>query len=127
MYTQDEAHKKLVEQLKEKCVQKGYTCYVLAKKANISTSTMYNIMNGKTMPQFFTLMTLCNVLEISMDEIFGTISIEALISSADEELQEKLKKDERELLSCYRNLSGEKKAWLNFCLKMLKQYEIVER
>ena len=123
MYTQDEAHRKLVEKLREKCEQKGYTYYVLAKKANISTSTMYNIMNGKTMPQFFTLLTLCNVLEISMDEVFGNMSIEEILSSVDEELQEDLNKDERELLSSYRNLSGEKKEWLNFCLKMLEQYE----
>ena len=116
MYTQDEAQKKLVEELREKCEQKGYTYYVLAKKANISTSTMYNIMNGKTMPQFFTMLTLCNLLEISMDEIFGKMSM-------DEELKSQLNKEEKELLASYRNLSGEKREWLTFCLKMLEQYE----
>ncbi len=111
MYKFNCEHEKLIKTLKETCRQKGYSYYYLAKRAGISTSTMYNIMNGKTDPQFFTLVTLCNVLEISFMDIIDIKSAHTCISEV-----------EKELLFQYRNLSDRKKEMLSVYMEMLMQY-----
>ena len=108
MYNPEKEYKNLINKLRKACKQKGYTYYALAKEANIANSTMYNIMNEKTMPHFFTLLTLCNVLGVSVnDRCEGGSTV--------------LEEDEKEMLESYRNFSKKKKEWLNIALKMLAQ------
>ena len=43
----------------------------LASEAGLSASTISEMMCGKTRPQVYTLMKICNVLDVSMDVLMG--------------------------------------------------------
>lgn len=46
------------------------TPHALANKAGISTSTISYLVNGKTKPQIYTILMLCNVLEVRISDLF---------------------------------------------------------
>ena len=96
--------------------KKGLSANGLAKKAGISTSTMSYLVNGKTKPQLYTLLVICNVLGISIGDLF-----EEEKSSTEKEKTEE--KSEEKLLACYRQLSDEKKKMLQTYVEMLREYE----
>lgn len=50
MYYVEEECNKLINRLQRRCEEKGWSNYVLAKQVGISTSTVHDIMNGKTIP-----------------------------------------------------------------------------
>lgn len=143
MYNPEEECKELVSRIEAICRQRGITHYALAKKANISTSTLSCIMNGKTKPQVYTLLLLCNVLDVSMSELFDEKMAEAVsLETVSEEgtgqclqfagdLSENglrvsgtgLSVDEEELLVNYRYFPKKKKEWVRACVDFLRQYE----
>lgn len=43
----------------------------LAQKAEISPSTISEILNDRSNPQVYTLFKICNALECSVGELFG--------------------------------------------------------
>lgn len=112
MYNPEHEYKKLIDRLRKACKQKGYTYYALAKEANISTSTIYNIMSEKTMPHFFTLLTLCNVLNVHVNNAYSEAGVV-------------LELDEKIMLENYRNFSERKKEWLNIAMNMLSQSDVL--
>lgn len=69
MYNPDEECKTMVAALKKLCEQKGMSPHALAKEAGISTSTISYLMKGKTKPQVYTILELCNVLGISISVV----------------------------------------------------------
>ena len=70
MYNPDEECKAMVAALKRLCEQKGMSPHALAREAGISTSTISYLMKGKTRPQVYTVLELCNVLGVSINELF---------------------------------------------------------
>lgn len=51
---------------------KGMTQKELAEKLNVSQSAVTNWMKGKNSPDIDTVTLICNVLDISIVELFGT-------------------------------------------------------
>ncbi|MBP3591749.1 MAG: helix-turn-helix transcriptional regulator [Clostridia bacterium] len=43
----------------------------LAKKSGVSTSTMFDIINGNKIPNIYTLHSICNALDISLSDFFN--------------------------------------------------------
>lgn len=70
MYDPDEACRMMAEKIKGICAQKGMTPYALAKKAGISTSATSYLLEGKTKPQVYTLLLVCNALDVTVGELF---------------------------------------------------------
>ena len=119
MYNPDEECKAMVAALKKLCEQKGMSPHALAKEAGISTSTISYLMKGKTRPQVYTLLELCNVLGVRINELFDRPDTDV---SAETGIQY-ITCDEEKLLDCYRGLSDKKKELLRIYVDMLRQYE----
>ena len=119
MYNPDEECKAMVAALKKLCEQKGMSPHALAKEAGISTSTISYLMKGKTRPQVYTVLELCNVLGVSINELFSRPDTDV---TAETGIQYKTC-DEKKLLDCYRGLSDKKKELLRIYVDMLRQYK----
>ena len=46
----DETYQKMLEKLREHCEREKMSIYALAKNTNLSTSSLSNLLNGKTKP-----------------------------------------------------------------------------
>lgn len=116
MYDPAKECENVIKKLKKMCKEKDISYYALAKKAGISTSTIYSIMNGKNTPQIFTLLKICNVLEISIHYLI------------DDSMEYKdriiISEDEEKLLNLYKRLPDEKKSWIRVYAEMVQQYNI---
>lgn len=109
MYKPEEEYQRMLERLKEICKQRKMTQYALAKATGMSTSSMNSLMKGETKPYIFTLLMICEVLNVSIGELFESRS-----SGNDE--------NEEILIRIYRNLPPEKQKMLNVYVDMLVQY-----
>lgn len=119
MYNPDEECKAMVAALKKLCEQKGMSPHALAKEAGISTSTISYLMKGKTRPQVYTVLELCNVLGVSINELFSRPYTDVTAETGIQYIT----CDEKKLLDCYRGLSDKKKELLRIYVDMLRQYE----
>ena len=119
MYNPDEECKAMVAALKKLCEQKGMSPHALAKEAGISTSTISYLMKGKTRPQVYTVLELCNVLGVSINELFDRPNTDVSTETGIQYIT----CDEKKLLDCYRGLSDKKKKLLRIYVDMLRQYE----
>ena len=70
MYNPDKECKAMIEALKKLCEQKNMSPYAVAKEAGISSSTVSYIMNGRTRPQMYTVLMMCNVLGVTISQLF---------------------------------------------------------
>lgn len=102
---------KLIDNLKEICQIQGMTYYALARKADLAMSTVYAVMDKKTVPNVSTLLALCDALEISIVELFNDENVV--------ELSEK----EKSIVRCIRSLPQQKKQWLYMAIELLEQSE----
>ena len=105
----DESYQKMLEQLREHCEREKMSIYALAKNTNLSTSSLSNLLNGKTKPYVYTLLLICDALSISITDL------------ADKDVS--MTEDEKWIISSYRSLSTKKKEMLTTYIKMLSQYE----
>lgn len=96
------------------------TPHALAKEAGISTSTISYLVNGKTKPQVYTILMLCNVLGVRISDLFDNSAMLTEISSSGVQY---ITCEEEKLLDCYRGLSDEKRKLLRIYVDMLRQYE----
>ena len=119
MYNPDEECKAMVAALKKLCEQKGMSPHALAKEAGISTSTISYLMKGKTRPQVYTVLELCNVLGVSINELFSRPDTDVTAETGIQYIT----CDEKNLLDCYRGLSDKKQELLRIYVDMLRQYE----
>ena len=119
MYNPDEECKAMVAALKKLCEQKGMSPHALAKEAGISTSTISYLMKGKTRPQVYTVLELCNVLGVSINELFSRPDTDVTAETGIQYIT----CDEKNLLDCYRGLSDKKKELLRIYVDMLRWYE----
>ena len=85
--------------------QRGWSMYELAQEAGITQSTLTSMINRGTPPKIETLQNICDAFGISLAQFF-----------IEDENLEVISKDEKKLLSLYRNLSEEKQIAL---LKLL--------
>lgn len=123
MYNQEDECRILVNSLKRVCRERGITPHALAVKAGLSTSTISYLMNGKTSPQFYTLLSLCNVLDITINDLLKKDS--ERICPEDTGIENsRMKKEEEALLGCYRKLSDRKKKLLHAYADMLMKYDV---
>ena len=56
--------------IKDLAVERGLSSYELAKRAGLAESSLYNMLNRKTMPKIETLDKICKGLEVSMSDFF---------------------------------------------------------
>lgn len=132
MYDVDEKCKSMVATIKKLCEEKNMTLHALAKEAGISTSTISYLINGKTKPQVYTVLMLCNVLDITISDLFDdhmVVQAEKNPSEEDKVHTEKsesvlqyITSEENTLLDFYRNFSSQKKELLRIYMDMLWQY-----
>lgn len=133
MYYPEKECSKLVKRIEKKCEQKGISKYALAKKANLSTSTIHSIFNGKSNPQIYTLFQICNALEMPIDEIFDKENLYEDGDSKKPEIEndpqkeqkagrgvDGLSQEEKEFLEFCRRLPEKKKEWLRSCIEILR-------
>lgn len=101
MYNPNEEYEAMIIKLKQICKEKDISPYALAKKAEISTSTMSYLMSGKTKPELYTILSICNVLQINIGDLFG----EKKKVRLDEAQKQFLTKEEIELLHHFTTFS----------------------
>lgn len=70
------------------------------KEAGISTSTISYLMSGKTKPQVYTILVLCNVLGVTVSELFD--SKDNGVFTGD------MTCGEEKIIDCYRHFSDKK-------------------
>lgn len=112
MYNPQEKCEQLALKFKQMCEVKGCTPYKLIKDTGVSSSTVNGFIRGKTKPRIDTLLILCNLLGITISNFFEEGAI-----------VDQLTKEEEELLKIYRVLPQNKRAHLNYYVKMLAQYK----
>lgn len=112
MYNPDEACDEMINTLNRICREKKISWNTLAKEAGISSSTISYLMRGKSRPQVYTMLMLCNVLGVQFSDLF------------DEESVETENRTEEKLLEIYRGFSDEKKAMLKTYIDMLEKYQV---
>lgn len=117
MYNPEEECKVMVAALKKLCDQEGMSPHAVEIKAGISTSTMSYIMKGKTNPQVYTVLQLCNALGVQIGDLFARKDEGVL------DIVESITCEEKELVDCYRCLSKLKKELLIIYVDMLQQYD----
>lgn len=118
MYDPDEECKAMIATIKRLCEQKNMTPHALANKAGISTSTISYLVNGKTKPQVYTILVLCNVLGVRISDLFDNVATTEMSGSG----VQYITCEEEKLLDCYRGLSDKKRALLRIYVDMLRKY-----
>lgn len=108
MYNPDEEYQLVLNKLKMICEQKNMSKYALAKETGMSTSSMSNLLNGKTKPYVYTLLSICSVLKIPVGDLFGK-------ENCDYE-------NEKWIICAYQSMSSKKKEMLEVYVDMLLQY-----
>jgi len=71
MYDPEKECKVVIERIQKICLMRGMTRNELARKAGISNSTLSYIISGKSKPSVYTLLLLCNALNIAIEELFS--------------------------------------------------------
>lgn len=113
-YNPEEKSRELIRNVNKICELRGISHYTLAKKADISTSTLHSLLSGKSRPYMYTVYRLCNALDIPISD---------LLTEPETEKMETLSKEEQELLMLYRRCSESKKHLLEIYMQMLSQFE----
>lgn len=119
MYDPDEECKAMIATIQRLCEQKNMTPHALAKEAGISTSTISYLVNGKTKPQVYTILMLCNVLGVRISDLFDNVATTEISGSGIQYIT----CEEEKLLDCYRGLSDKKRELLRIYVDMLRQYD----
>lgn len=70
-YDPEKVCERILKQIRRYSEREGLTMSSLAREAGLSASTISEMMCGKTRPQVYTLMKICNVLDVSMDVLMG--------------------------------------------------------
>lgn len=114
-YRPDMKCEELIQNIREICEKRRISYYALAKEADVSPSTLHELMTGKTKPYLYTVYKICNALDISISELLRE---EDILGEKSE-----LSKTECELILLYRKCSGRKREHLEIFLKMLEQFK----
>ena len=107
MYTPDKDYQHMLDKLNILRKQKNISKYALAKATGMSTSSMSNLLNGKTKPYLYNMLLICNVLQVPLGELLEKDNYE----------------NEEWLISAYRTMSPEKQSMLQVYADMLLHYD----
>ena len=67
----------LVDRIDELCKEKDYTYYMLSYKSSVPMTTLMHIMKGESKnPGIFTILKICDGLDVTLQEFFGTKEFE---------------------------------------------------
>jgi len=67
----------LIDRIDELCKEKDYTYYVLSYKSSVPMTTLMHIMKGESKnPGIFTILKICDGLDVTIQEFFGTKEFE---------------------------------------------------
>lgn len=113
MYKFEEQYEILISSIETYCAQRGISPWAAARKVGMSTSTMSGLINRNTCPSLYTVIQLCNALNVKISELFGEIGD----NFAD------LEKETVQFFVRYRRLSEQKKEFLRLCLEVAERYE----
>ncbi|WP_418235174.1 helix-turn-helix domain-containing protein [Butyricicoccus sp.] len=102
----------MVQRLRKICAAKGISVYAAARKANISVSTLNELLNEKTRPQLYTLYKICNALDIRIVDLFDD---NASISKQDRQINH--------MIVEYQYLPKWKQKLVEQYIEMVAQYE----
>lgn len=116
-YNPDSECENIMNNIEEICKNKGISHYVLANLAEISTSTLYGLMKGKTKPYMYTIYKICNALDVTIETILRNKE------QNEEENKETLLMHEKRLISIYQSMPEQKKRLLEIYADMLEKYE----
>lgn len=112
MYNPDKACDEMIEALNRICHEKKISWNTLAKEAGLSSSTISYLMRGKSRPQVYTMLMLCNVLGVRFSELFEEYDV---VNECE---------NEEKLLEVYRGLTDEKREMLRTYIDMLSKYQV---
>lgn len=70
-YNPEQVCENILNQIRKYSEKEGLTMSSLSKEAGISASTLSDMMNKRSKPQFYTLLKICNALDVSMDVLIG--------------------------------------------------------
>ena len=112
MYNPDKACDEMIEALNRICHEKKISWNTLAKEAGLSSSTISYLMRGKSRPQVYTMLMLCNVLGVRFSELFEESDV---VNECE---------NEENLLEVYRGLTDEKREMLRTYIDMLSKYQV---
>ena len=71
MYDIQKVRERMIENVRTICKERGLSNNQLAKLSGVSGSTISDLMNEKTIPDFYTVLSLCKALNITMCELLG--------------------------------------------------------
>ena len=115
MYNPDEDYQVMLAKLRTICQNKNITQYALAKATGMSTSSLSCLMRGETKPYIYTVLTICDALDVTIADLLEKQASEYGEDGEDDE-------DVENLTRAYRCLSPEKKQMLKVYMDMLLQY-----
>ena len=74
----------LVDRINELCREKDYSYYTLSYKSSVPLTTLIHIMDGTSKnPRIFTVIKICDGLEISLKDFFDTESFREMLKEVD--------------------------------------------
>lgn len=70
----------LIDRIDELCKKKGYSYYTLSYKSSVPLSTLMHILDGTSKsPGLFTIIKLCDGLDITPAKFFDTVEFEKML------------------------------------------------
>ena len=69
MYNPDEDYQVMLAKLRTICQNKNITQYALAKATGMSTSSLSCLMRGETKPYIYTVLTICDALNVTIADL----------------------------------------------------------
>lgn len=61
----------VIQKIKDLTAERGWTEYRLVKESGIAPSTISNIFHRNTLPNIYTLETICNTFGITLSQFFS--------------------------------------------------------
>lgn len=109
MYNPDKDYQYMLDKLNSIRKQKNMSKYALAKATGMSSSSMSNLLNGKTKPYLYNMLLICNAMHISMEELLQNKNYNC--------------ENEEALISAYRDMTPQKQQMLQVFTDMLLKYD----
>ena len=96
----------ILKRIEELLAERKWTLYELANESKLPISSLYNMMNRRSMPRIDTLFFICEALNISMREFFTFDVMDATMQLTDSdrrliEINHELPSRKRDVLMAY--------------------------
>ena len=121
MYDIQKVRERMIENVRTICKERGLSNNQLAKLSGVSGSTISDLMNEKTIPDFYTVLSLCKALNITMCELLGLKGECFYIGK--EEQQTLIDQKEIQLKDNWKRLSDDYKKLVLLYMEMILNYQ----